>query len=437
MQVSVEATSNIERRMTIEVPVEQVDKEVESRLQRTAKTIRLDGFRPGKVPFQVVRRRFGDSVRQEVLGEVMRNSFIDALEKEKINPVGYPHFEPKQMDAGKNLEFIAVFEVYPELTLADFAELEVEKLISEIKDEDVDKMLDILVRQQAGSEVVERPAEDKDTVTLDYKGFVDGEVFEGGTAEGAKVTLGSGQMIPGFEEGLLGAKAGDEVTLNVTFPEEYHAEHLKGKEAKFETKIHSVEAAVLPELNAEFFAKYVPGCETSEEFSAEIRKNMDRELKQAVQNKLKQAIVDKLIAANEIDVPKALIEQEIDRLKQEAFRQFGGMNGKMKPQDLPSEIFKGQAETRVKTGLIFNEIVSSNELKVDEAKVEERINEIASTYEEPEEVVEFYKGNAEQKSQIEAVVLEDMVIDLIMAKAKVEEKAVSYEEAVAPPARQA
>ncbi|PID41541.1 MAG: trigger factor [Proteobacteria bacterium] len=436
MQVSVEATSSIERRMTIEVPAEQVEKEVASRLQSTAKTVRLDGFRPGKVPLRIVQRKFGESVRQEVLGEVMRNSFVDALEQEKISPVGHPRFEPKQVEQGKNLEFVAVVEVFPELELNDFSGIEVEKPVSEVTSEDVDKMMDILLRQQAESEEVDRQSEDRDTITVDYKGSIDGEEFEGGSAEGAKIVLGSGQMIPGFEDGLVGVKAGDEVTLTVSFPEDYHAENLRGKEAKFETRVHKVESPVLPELNEEFFGKYVPGCSSESDFKSEIEKNMKRELRQAIQNKVKQSIVDQLIAANEILVPQAMISQEIDRLKQQAMQQFGGMSGQMKPEDLPSELFKGQAETRIKTGLIFNEIISSNGLKADEEKVREKIEEIASTYEDPEQVISHYENTPEQKSQIEAVVLEDSVIEFMLDKIKVTEKPVSYEEAVKPPAQQ-
>ncbi len=435
MQVSVETTSSIERRMTIEVPAERVEKEVKSRLQRTAQTVKLNGFRPGKVPIQVVQRRFGESIRREALGELMRDSFVDALEREKINPIGYPKFEPGKDEKGKDFEFVAIFEVYPELELSDFSSLEVEKLVSEITSDDVDKMMDILVRQQAGAEEVDRPAEEKDTLTVDYTGSIDGEAFEGGFAEGARITLGSGQMIPGFEDGLTGAKAGDDLTLTVSFPEDYHVEDLRGKEAKFETKVHKVEAPVLPELNEEFFAKFVPGCTSESEFKSEIEKNMARELKQATHNKVKQAIIDQLISSNEIMVPEAMISQEIDHLKQDAMRQFGNMNGTMKPEDLPSELFKDQAEKRVKTGLIFNKIISANGLKADSEKVKEKINEIASTYEEPEEVISHYENTPEQKSQIETAVLEDSVIEFILGKAKVTEKSVSYEEAVKPPSQ--
>lgn len=435
MQVSIESTSNIERRMTIDVPAAQVDKEVDARLDRTAKTVKLNGFRPGKVPMTVVRKRFGASVRQEVLGEVMRNSYVEALSKEEINPAGYPRFEPKNVEQGKNLEFVAVFEVYPTLELCDLSELTVEQPVAEIKDKDVKTMLDVLRRQHATFKAVKRKSKKKDVLTLDYTGTVDGEEFEGGSSKGAKLTLGSGQMIPGFEEALVGIKAGEESEIEVTFPEDYQAENLAGKEAKFAVSVSGVDEVVLPELDKDFYEKYGVEADSEEVFVEEITKNMERELKQATTNKVKQAVVDQLIEKTEFEVPSSLIDAEIERLKEDAFKQFGGMGGKMKSSDLPSEIFKDQADRRVRTGLLFNQLVDDNELKVDADKVAEKISEIASTYEQPEEVITWYESNEAQKSQVEAVVLEEMVVDLVLSKAKVKTKKMSYEDAVKPPAQ--
>ncbi|MCP5208807.1 MAG: trigger factor [Hahellaceae bacterium] len=435
MQVSIESTSNIERRMTIGVPAPEVEKEVDARLQRTARSVKLNGFRPGKVPMHVVRKRFGASVKQEVVGELMRNAYIEALEKESINPAGYPRFEPKEIEDGKDLEFVAIFEVYPKIEICDLASISVEKEVAEIKDKDVQNMLEVLRRQHATFKPVKRKSKKKDVLTLDYAGTIDGEAFDGGSTKGAKLTLGSGQMIPGFEDALVGAKAGDELQIDVTFPDDYHAEKLAGKAAKFDVTVHGVDEVVLPELDKEFFQKYGVEAETEEEFAVEIRKNMERELKQATSNKVKQLVVDQLIEKTAFDVPESLIASEIGRLKEEAFKQFGGMGGKMKSSDLPSEIFRDQADRRVRTGLLFNELIASNDLKVDAEKVKQRIEEVASTYEQPEEVVAWYESNAAQKSQVEAVVLEDMVIDTILASAKVKEKKVSYEDAVKPPAK--
>ncbi|BES71021.1 trigger factor [Marinobacter nanhaiticus D15-8W] len=427
MQVSVETTSNIERRMTIGVPAQEIDQAVQKRLQETARTVRLNGFRPGKVPMSVVKRRFGAGVRQEVVSEVMRDSYVKALEEKDISPAGWPRFEPKNMEEGKDLEFIAIFEVLPEIELGDLSKIEVEKPKAEVSDKDLDNMIDNLRRQQADMKSVKRKSKKKDVVTIDFKGFIEGEAFEGGSAEGHKLTLGSGQMIPGFEEGVIGAKAGEELEVEVTFPEDYQNEELAGKPAKFEIKVHTVEEPVLPELNEEFFKKFGVEAEDEEGFRTEVKKNMERELKQAVNNKVKNDVVEGLLESTEVEVPQALIDQEIDRLRQDAVQRFGGQ---MDPKQLPAELFTDQAKRRVKTGLLFQELIRQNDIKAEPEKVDEKIQEIASTYETPDEVIAHYSSNPQQKAQIESVVLEDAVVDHVLDKAKVKEKKMKYEEAV-------
>lgn len=427
MQVSVETTSNIERRMTIGVPAQEIDQAVQKRLQETARTVRLNGFRPGKVPMSVVKRRFGDSIRQEVVGEVMRDSYIKALQDQDVNPAGWPRFEPKTMEEGKDLEFIATFEVLPEIELGDLSKVEIEKPVSEVTDKDIDTMIDNLRRQQATMKEVKRKSKNKDVVTIDFKGSIDGEEFEGGSAENQRLALGSGQMIPGFEKAIVGGKAGEDMEIEVTFPEDYHNEDLAGKPAKFDIKIHKVEEAQLPELDQEFFKRF--GIEADDEaaFREEVKKNMERELKQAVSNKVKNDVVDGLLETTELEVPAALVDQEIDRLRQDAVQRFGGQ---VDFQQLPKEIFEEQAKRRVKTGLLFQEVVKKNDLKADDAKIDEKIQEIASTYEQPEEVIAHFTNNPDQKAQIESSVLEDAVVDYVLAQAKVKEKKMKYEEAV-------
>lgn len=427
MQVSVETTSNIERRMTIGVPAQEIDQAVQKRLQETARTVRLNGFRPGKVPMSVVKRRFGDSVRQEIVGEIMRDNYIKALQEQDINPAGWPTLEPKIMEEGKDLEFVAIFEVLPEIVLGDLSKISIEKLTSEITDKDIDTMIDNLRRQQATMKAVKRKSKNKDVLTIDFKGSIEGEEFEGGSAEGHKLTLGSDQMIPGFEKAIVGGKAGEKLEIEVTFPEDYHNEDLKGKPAKFDITIHEVEEPQLPELNAEFFTKFGIEAEDEAAFREEVKKNMERELKQAVSNKVKSDVVDGLLETTEVDIPATLSDQEIDRLRKEAVERFGGQ---VDFQQLPKEIFQEQAERRVKTGLLFQEVVKVNDLKVDPAKVDEKIQEIASTYEQPDEVVAHFSGSPEQKSQIESSVLEDQVVDFVLSQATVTEKKVKYEEAI-------
>jgi len=427
MQVSVETTSNIERRMTIGVPAQEIDKAVEKRLQETARTVRMNGFRPGKVPYKVVKRRFGDSVRQEVVGEVMRDSYVKALEESDVSPAGWPRFEPKTMEEGKDLEFVAIFEVLPEIELGDLSKIEVEKMVAEVTDKDIDKMIDNLRRQQATMKEVKRKSKNKDTVTIDFKGYIDGEAFEGGEAQDHRLELGSGQMIPGFEKGIVGAKAGEDIEVEVTFPEDYHNEDLKGKPAKFEISVKKVEEAQLPELNEEFFQRFGIEADSEEAFREEVKKNMERELKQAMSAKVKNDVVDGLLETTEVEVPQALIDQEIDRLRNDAVQRFGGQ---MDPQQLPKEIFQDQASRRVKTGLLFKEIVKANDLKADDEKVDEKIREIASTYEQPEEVVTHFNSNPEQKAQIESVVLEDAVVDFVLDQAKVKENKAKYDDVI-------
>jgi trigger factor len=428
MQVSVETTSSIERRVTIGVPAEQIEKEVEQRLLQTAKTVRLNGFRPGKVPAKVVKKRFGPQVRQEVIGEIMRNSYAEALGKEGIAPVGYPKFEPKQVEEGKDFEFVAIVEVYPEIESVNFEGVAIEQPTAEIKDKDIKEMIEVLRRQHGTPKSVKRKSKKKDTLVVDFKGFIGDEEFEGGTAQDQKITLGSGQMIPGFEDGLVGSKAGEEVELTVTFPEDYGNEALAGKEARFEVSVKEVIEVVLPEMSQEFFSKYGVESESEEDFKAEVTKNMERELKNAVNNYAKQQIVKALSENNEIDVPESMVAQEIDTMKREAMQQFGGGQD-MDLSQLPNELFQEQAQARVKTGLLFAAMVKLNDLKADAVKVEEKIQEIAATYETPDEVVAHY-SKPENRSQVEAVIVEDAVVELVSSKAKVKKKKMSYEDAV-------
>lgn len=435
MQVSVETTSPIERRMTIGVPADKIEQEVEQRLQQAAKTVKINGFRPGKVPAKVIKKRYGNSVRQEVVGEVMRNSYIEAIGKEGVSPVGYPKFEPKVVEEGKDLEFVATFEVYPEIEVADMSSMKLERPAVEIKDKDVKNMIDVLRAQHGTLKSVKRKSKKKDVLTIDFKGSVDGVEFEGGTASDQKLTLGSGQMIPGFEDGLVGSKAGESVELEVTFPEDYGNKELAGKDAKFAVDVKVVEDNVLPEMNQDFYSKYGITASNEDEFKAEVVKNMERELKQAISSRLKQQIIDQLLENNEVEAPASMVEEEVTKMKREAIQQFGGGEN-MDLSQLPSELFKDQAEVRVKTGLLFAAVIKSNDLKADAAQVDAKIQEIAATYESPDEVISWY-GQAENRAQIEAAVVEESVVDFVVELAKVKTKKMSYDDAVKPPSPKA
>lgn len=434
MQVSVEATTGLERQMTVVVPAERVDSDVAKRVQDTARTVRLDGFRPGKVPVKVVKKRYGPGIRQEVIGEVVQQSFYEAVQQEKLMPAGGPNVEFKNDKEGEEFSYTATFEVYPEIALADFSSVEIEKSAAEVKDADLDQMVDTLQKQQAAFEEADKAAAEGDQLSVDFEGFIDGEVFDGGTATGMDLVLGSNTMIPGFETALEGAKAGDEKEVNVTFPEEYHAEDLKGKDAKFNVKVNKVSAQVLPELNEEFFAKFGIEEKSVESFKVEVRKNMERELTQALKAKLKEATFGKLLELNAIDVPSALIDGEIDAMRKQAIQQFGGPDANIDPNMLPKEMFEAQAQKRVKIGLLVNEVIKANELKVDEDRVRTTVEEQAATYQEPQQVIDWYYGNQEMLGQIQNLVMEDQVLDLLLASAKVNETEVSYEDAIKPAA---
>jgi len=429
MQVSVETLAGLERKLVIDIPASDVEQEIAKRLQDVSRTARIDGFRKGKIPMRVIKQRYGKGVRQEVLGEQMQQGFVKAVTQEKLNPAGMPNVVPVVDEAGKDFQFSATFEIYPEVKIEGLDAIEVEQLKAEVSDADMDTMVDVLRKQQATFTETTDAAKDGDRVKLDFDGYVDGEAFDGGKAEDHSLTLGSKAMIPGFEDQIIGMKAGDESTIKVTFPADYQSEELKGKDAEFKIKVGSVEVSELPELNEEFFKKFGVEADSEDTFRSEVRKNMERELKQAIQRQNKNQVLDGLVKTNEIDVPTALVDQEIQRLQEQAFQQFGG-GQEFKPGMLPRELFLEQAERRVKLGLLINASIEQFEIKADDAKVETLIEEMASTYQDPEQVKEFYKGNKEQRAQLEALALEEQVVDLILDKAKVNEKESSYEEVI-------
>jgi trigger factor len=436
MQVSIETTSNLERRLTIGVPAERVEKEVNARLQRAAQQARINGFRPGKVPMKVIRQRFGDGVRQEVLGEVMSQSFYEAVQQEKLKPAGRPAIEPKNLEPGKDLEYVAVFEVFPEVASQDYSAIEVVKPVAELTDQDLDKMIETLRKQQGSWVDVARAAQSGDQVNIDYVGTKDGEAFEGGSAEGSNLVLGSGRMIPGFEDAVIGMQAGAEKTVALSFPADYHNEALKGAAVEFNIKLNTVQEQKPAELDGEFFAKFGVKDGGEEQFRKEVAENMARELRNATKNKIKNQVMDGLLKMHgELAVPKALVAEEIGVQRNQMVQQFGGANGNLDfAKLLPDEMFHAQAERRVKLGLILNDIIARDEVKADAARVRSAIEEIASTYEEPQEVIDWYYGNRQQLQGVEAMVLEEQVVEKLLEQAKVSEQPCSYEEALKPAA---
>jgi len=427
MQVSVETTSGLERRMTVELPVERVESEVQSRLQRMSRSARVKGFRPGKVPMKVLAQQYGGQVRDEVVGELIQSSYFEAVSQQSLKPAGMPSIEPKVNEAGKNLQYVATFEVMPELTLAELSGIKLERKVAEVSDADLDKMMDTLRKQRASWEAVERAATEGDRLNIDFKGTIDGKEFSGNAGNGVPVTIGAKRMIAGFEEGLVGAKAGDELTLDLAFPEEYAHKEVAGKPVQFTVKVNSVEAAKLPELDEEFAKSFGIGDGSLDALREEVRQNMEREMKQAITEGNKQAVMDKLMELNQIDVPQALVESEAESLKQQMQQQMYAPQGKSGVQ-LDTSMFLDQAKRRVSLGLILSEMIRKSELKADADKVRAKVEELAATYEEPQEVIDWYYGDKQRLSQLESLVLEEAVVDWVFTQVDVTEKNSSFDE---------
>jgi len=431
MQVSVEATSGLERQLTVTVPAERVDNDVNKQVAQQARTRRMDGFRPGKVPPKVIKRMYGEAIRYDVLNRVVQESFFEAVQEKALQPAGTPNIEFKNDKEGEDFSYTATFEIYPEIELKDLSGVEIVKQTAEIEKADIAKMIETLQKQQSSWKETRGMAKDGFKVNIDFEGFIDGEAFEGGKAEGQDLVLGSGQMIPGFEAGIEGHKKGEAFDIEVTFPEDYSAENLKGKLATFKITLNNVEKPELPELNEEFFSRF--GVEATDQaaFEEEVSKNMAREMNQALKNKLKTQVFDALIAANEIDVPASLVEDEVKNLAQQAVQQFGG-NAQIDPSTLPKELFEDQAKRRVLIGLLVQEVIKANALQPDDARVDAMLAEVADSYQDPQEVIEYYKSNQEMLNQVRSLVLEEQVVDQLLSSAKVNEEKVSYEDAIKP-----
>ncbi|MFT7411872.1 MAG: trigger factor [Paraglaciecola sp.] len=430
MQVSVEANKGLERRLTITVPAESIDSAVKSRLQQLGKTQRINGFRPGKVPVNVIKKRYGQAVRQEIAGEVMQRNFYEAITQEKITPAGMPTFEMKIDEDGKDLEYVAAFEVYPEVEVKDVAKIEVEKPAVEITDADLSNMIETLRKQHATYKEVKREAENDDKVTIDYSGTIDGEEFDGGKSEGFALEMGKERMIPGFEKPIVGAKIGDEVIADVTFPEDYHAEKLKGKVAQFTINIKKIEQLDLPQVDEEFAKLFGIEDGNIEALHDEVRKNMQRELDQTLKASVKEQVITGLLEKNIIDLPKALVDQEIDALREQAKQRFSQQQGGNidNMPELPADLFEENARKRVSIGLLLGEVIKTNELRVDTAKVDVLIETAASAYEDPKEVIEYYKTNDELMQQMNNVAMEEQAVELLLEQAKVKEVNKSFDE---------
>lgn len=433
MSASVEKISDLERRVTVAIAAEKIESAVDKELNRIAKTAKVDGFRQGKVPKKELERRYGAAVRQDVLNDLMQRSFFEAVNEKELRPAGMPHIEPKVASEDGAFEFTATFEVYPEVTIPDFKKMAIERETSSVADKDIDETLEAIRKQQTTWKAVSRAAKDGDRVTMDFAGKIDGEPLDKGEAKDFELVLGSKSMIPGFEEGIVGAKAGDKITIHPTFPKDYYAEHLAGKPVEFAITVHEVAEPQLPELTDEF-AKTLGIKEGGmAKLREEIRRNMERELDFRIKSRVKKEVMDALFNAADVKLPKALVDSEIQQLQQQLMQQLGGKGDIQAFAEKSGDLFEEQAKRRVTLGLIVGEIIKQHELKPDAAQVKAHLEAIAAAYEQPSDVVKWYMQDKNRLAEIEAVILEQQVVDKILADAKVTDKTVAFAEMMRDP----
>lgn len=431
MAVTVETLEKLERKITLSLPFAAIQTEVEARLKKVARTVKMDGFRPGKVPMNVVAQRYGYSVQYEVLNDKVGEAFAKSVQEAGLRVAGQPRISEKEGAAEGHAEFEAIFEVFPEVKIGDLAAAEVEKLTAEVDAAAIDKTLDILRKQRRtfAQRAAEEAAVDGDRVTVDFEGKIDGEAFAGGKAEDFQFLVGEGQMLKEFEDAVRGMKAGESKTFPLAFPEDYHGKEVAGKTADFLVTLKKVEAANLPEVNEALVKSLGIADGSVEALRADIQKNLEREVKFRLQARNKQAVMDALVSVAELDLPKASVQAEVARLMEAAradLKQRGIKDADK--AEIPEDIFLPQAERRVRLGLVVAELVKANKLEATPEQLKAHVDELAASYEKPEEVVRWYFGDRQRLAEVEAVVIENNVTEFVLGKAKVSDKAVSFEE---------
>jgi trigger factor len=423
MMVSVETLPGLERRIEVSVPASRVRQQVDARLLKVSRTVRIKGFRPGKAPIHVVRKHYGREVREEVVSDLIRETFAEALRQEKLQPAGGPRIEPKKTGEPDDLRYTATFEVYPQIELVDFAKLKLVRPVATVAEGDIDAMIESLRRQRPNWAEVNRGCRDGDRITIDFEGRIGGEAFEGGKSENLVVVLGAGRLLPDFEQGVRGAAAGEKREFDLRFPDDYQARHLAGKTARFQAIVRKVEESSLPEVDAAFCEAFGIAEGGVEALRAEVRENMQRELAQAVQARLKSQVMEQLLAVNPIAVPKALVDAEIRDMQMELLRRSGSRDTRQLP---PRENFEAGARRRVALGLILNEVIRKAGIQADAARVQARLDELVSTYSDPDEARRQYLQNDAATRQLQVSVLEDQAVDWVVNAAQVTDQPGSF-----------
>jgi len=428
MQVSIETLEGLERRMTVQIPSERVTEAVEKKLKDLSKTVRIDGFRPGKVPLKVVQQKFGGHVRQEVIGDVIESSYQEALIQEQVRPAGMPSIDSVSSEEKEDMSYTATFEVYPEVEQLELESIEVEKPLVEISDQDFEDMLQKLREQRKTWKETKAAAKQGDQVMVDFEGRIDGEIFEGGAGKDMPVEIGTGQMLPEFEAGLEGIKPGEEKVVEVNFPEDYHGKDVAGKTAEFSLKATRVSKPELPELDEEFAKGFGIQDGDLDKMRGDIRANMEKEKNDRLKMDLKNKVMTGLLENNSIIAPSALVAEEITSLRKQAMQRMGQDPAALDENSLPDQLFSEEATRRVQLGLLIAEVIRQEKIELDQALVDSNIEEMAVAYEQPDQVRDYYRQNRQARSGLESMVLEDQVVAHILDKAKVAEKEASFED---------
>jgi trigger factor len=432
MHVTVETTGNLGRRMTVAVPAERMEQEIATRLKRLSQTARFPGFRPGKAPMKMVEAQYAGKVMEEVAGDLIRATFYEAVNERGLKPAGGPDIQPKSMNRGKDFEYTATFEVYPEIKRIEIKGARIERPVVTVSEEDVNRTIDSLRRQRVGWNPVERAAANEDRVLIDFQGMLDGVPFAGGEAKDFPLVLGNNTLIDGFESGLIGARAGENRTLDLAFPADYRNTNLAGKKVQFAVTVKQVNEPVLPEVNDEFARALGVTDGRIETLRREVRANLERELVERVRSELREQVFKAVIEANPLDVPKALEQSEIEHLIQtgRANLQAQGMPGNQLPVD--PQLYADQARKRVTLGLILAEMAKAKSLTLDAQRVRARVEELAAGYDNPQEFVSWHYAERERIAEIESRVMEDQAVELLLATAEVTDKPMSFQELMRP-----
>jgi len=430
MQANLETLGQLERRLSVVVPMAEIDSEVENRLQRLTRTVKLHGFRPGKVPYRVVVQQYGGQVRQEVLGDTLEKSFGEAIRQQNLKVAGYPKFEAKPLPEGAgHFEYSATFEVYPEVVVGDVSKATITRPALELGEAEIDKTLEIMRKQRADYEPAGRAAATGDRLTINYRGTIDGKEFSGSAAQDSSVVLGEGRLLPDFEKQLAGMKSGESKTFELRFPDDYHGKEVAGKTASFEVTLTQVAVPKLPEIDAEFAKSLGVADGDLAKMRADIKVNLEREVKIRLKNRIKDQVMQALLDATKIEVPRALVETEIQRMQAQARQDLAARGIPVKDDmPIPAEMFEKQAQHRVNLGLILAEVVRANNLHAKPEQVRAVVDEQAQSYEHPEEVVKWFYQSPERLRDIESMVLEDNVVAWVLAAAKVEDKAIAFDD---------